>query len=611
MNSLIQAEIYLARATQAGPELALARRLLIMTYLRSGQPAKALASLNAVASNDGLVPELFSVAGEVYLQNGDAKKAEEYFAKAVELEPRNAGKRTALAISHLLSGQTAVAFDELQEIASSDSGTTADLALISAHWKRREFDQALAAVDRLEKKLPDKPLAANLRGRIQLAQSDRAAARKSFERALTIDPAYFAAAASLAALDIADKKPEEARKRFELLLTRNPKNGMALLALAELAATQGAGKDEVAGLLNKAIQINPTDVAPRLLLINLFLRTNDNKQAESAAQSAVSAVPSSPELLDALGRAQQASGDLNQAIATFRNVIAMQPLSPQRYVRLAEAHMANKDSAAAEQSLRKALEIKPDQLDAQRALILLNVNARNYPGATKIARTVQQQRPKAAVGYLFEGDIANAQKNWGAAAAAYRAALEREAPSPDTSTKLHAVLVASGKVAEADVFASHWQKEHPKDLVFLTYQGELAIAKKEYEVAEKQYQIALQAQPDNPVVLNNLAWVTGQLGKNGAVELAERANKLAPNQPTFLDTLAMLLADRNEFARAIDLQTKAVGLQPSNPGLRLDLAKIYIKAGDRRRAKTELETLVKLGNNFPSQSEVNTLLRTL
>ena len=59
---------------------------------------------------------------------------------------------------------------------------------------------------------------------------------------MKIDPSYFAAAASLAALDMADKKPADAKKRFEALLAINPKNAQALLALAQLAAAKGPAR---------------------------------------------------------------------------------------------------------------------------------------------------------------------------------------------------------------------------------------------------------------------------------------------------------------------------------------------------------------------------------
>ena len=288
LKSLAQAEIYLSRALQAAPELPLARQLLVTTYLRSGQSEKALGFLNAGAGKNGIDPRMFSLAGEVYLQNGDAKTAEEYFTKALKLDPENFSKRTSLAVAHLTQGQTSAALDELANIAVSDTGTSADMALISAHLRRKEFDKALGAIDRLEVKQPANPAAANLRGRILLAQKDPIGARKSFERALAISPSYFAAVASLAALDVADKKPEDAKKRFESLLATNPKNGRALLALAELAALRGAGKDELAGYLSKAVETNPTEVAPRLLLIELYLKTSDNKLAASTAQANVS-----------------------------------------------------------------------------------------------------------------------------------------------------------------------------------------------------------------------------------------------------------------------------------------------------------------------------------
>ncbi len=49
-------------------------------------------------------PAISALAGEVFLQSGDVKKAEEYFAKATRQDPKNARTRTALALTHLASG---------------------------------------------------------------------------------------------------------------------------------------------------------------------------------------------------------------------------------------------------------------------------------------------------------------------------------------------------------------------------------------------------------------------------------------------------------------------------------------------------------------------------
>lgn len=610
LNSLVQAESDLSKALQGAPELALARRLLVVTYMRSGQQAKALATLLPGLSGDNVDPDLLPVAGEVYLQSGDVKKAEEFFARATKQDSKNAKNRTSLALTHLMEGQLDSALGELQDIAASDQGLIADMALISVHLSRKEFDQALRAIDGMEKKQPDKPLAANLRGRTLLAKQDPDGARKSFERALAVDPSFFPAVASLAALDLADKKPEDAKKRFETLLAKDPKNGQALLALAELAARSGAASADVAKLIGNAVSANPTDAAPRLLLIDFYLRNKDVKQASSAAQNAAAALPDSPELLDALGRTQQAAGEFNQAIATYNKLAAMQPNSPQPYMRLADVQMAAKDKDAAAQSLRKALEIKPDLAQAQRAAIMLDVDRKNIQAALTTARTMQRQNPKDAVGYVLEGDINASQKNWDAAALAFRGGLQK-VNSPELAIKLHVVLLVSGKAAEADKFSATWQKGNPKDATFELYLGDRAIARNDYMGAEKLYAAVIELQPKNPIAYNNLAWVTAKLNKGGAIALAEKANALAPNQPAFMDTLAGLLSGEGDYAKAVELQNKVLALQPQNALFKLNLAKIHIKGGKNDLAKKALDELAQLGGKFADQGEVATLRKGL
>ncbi len=177
----------------------------------------------------------------------------------------------------------------------------------------------------------------------------------------------------------------------------------------------------MAELINKAVTANPTEKMPRLLLIDLHLRSKDHKLALSAAQNAVAAIPDSPELFDALGRAQQASGETNQALISFNKFAALAPNSPLPHMRMAEAHMQAKDKSAAAQSLRKALDIKPDQLDAQRGLIDAGAGCQELLRSDRIARTIQKQRPKEASDTSSKATSRPLQKNWDAAAEAYRA----------------------------------------------------------------------------------------------------------------------------------------------------------------------------------------------
>jgi cellulose synthase operon protein C len=609
-GSLAQAETHLNKVVHAAPHLVLARRMLVQTYLRSGQSAKALAALEPLLTLDRPDAQALAFAGEAHLQAGNAAKAESYFAQAAKINPDDARSRTVLALAQLSRGASDVAFGELQSIAESDKGVTANLALISALMRRNELDRALKAIDELERKQPDKPLASNLRGRVLLARKDVAAARQSFEKSLSIDPAFFPAASSLAALDLAEKKPEDAKKRFEGMLARDPKNAQALLALAGLKAGAGASKEEVAASLRKVIETVPDQVAPRLVLIEHFLSMKEFKQAAVAAQEASSKFPERAEVLEALGRAQLASGDLNQATKTFNTLAGLQPQSALPHVRLAEVHMSDQKPDAAVQSLKRALAITPDLLAAQNGLIRLDSNAGRIKEALAMAKTVQKQRPNEAIGYVFEGDIEAKRKSWDMAIAAYREGLKK-APSTELATKLHGVFRAAGKGAEANKFAASWIKERPNDVAFEFYLGDVAVVSKDYAVAEAKYKRVLQAQPDNPTALNNLAWVSSKLNRDGALAYAEKADSLRPNQPAFLDTLAMLQSEAKQHNKAIETQKKALSFRPDDTILRLGLARIYVAAGEKALAKPELEALRKLGSSFSGQEEVSELLSKL
>ncbi len=94
-------------------------------------------------------------------------------------------------------------------------------------------------------------------------------------------------------------------------------------------------------------------------------------------------------------------------------------------MRIAEIHIAAKDNAAAIDNLRKALAIKPDLVEAQRAIIALDVTSGRIDEALAAARDVQKQRPKESLGYILEGNVYASKKAWNEAANAYRAGLKR------------------------------------------------------------------------------------------------------------------------------------------------------------------------------------------
>ena len=609
LKSYARAEDYFLKALKVVPDSLPVRHQLVLTHLRRGQAARALTVLEPMLAKIDRNANMLALAGEVFMQNNNIAKADEYFVKAAKLDPDDPAKKTSLALTQMAAGKVDAASAELEKISAADKGTTADMALIASYLRRNEIDRALTAIDALDKKQPDNPATHNLRGRTLMSKRDVAAARQNFERAVQIDPAYLPAAISLAGLDLLDKNVPQAKKRFETVLAADPKNTGAMLAAGELAARTGGTTEEILGWINKAVTANPSDSAARLALIEYFLRSKDPKKAASAAQEALAALPGRPELLDAVGRAQAAAGDTNQALITFGKLLTQQPDSPVPLVRMAEVQAAGGQRDAAVLSLQRALKIKPDLLDAQRALAMLHLALNQQNEAVAVAREVQNQRPREAAGFVLEGDIHAAKGEAPRAVPLYRAAF-KQTPVSQVAVKLHAALLVTNK-GEAATFAQSWVKANPKDAEFLLHLGNSATAAKDYPVAIGHYETALVQQPENPMILNNLAWVLGQTKSPKAIEYAEKANQLAPNQPAILDTLAMVLAEKGDTARSLEMLEQATKLAPQAAEIQLNYAKVLIKAGKKAEARKSLEALAKLGGRFNQQAEVTQLLAAL
>ncbi len=607
LGAISQAEAYLARAVQLAPGDAGVRRMLARTQLRAGQPGKAMSTLKPILDSPNVDADSLTMAGEAQLGNGDAKSSEEYFNHAIRLRPSDSRARTALALAQVARGNPDGGMTELRQIAAADSGVSADLALISTLLRRGDFDRALTAIDSLEKKQPEQALASNLRGQVLLRRKDPAGARKNFEAALAKQPTLFSAVASLAALDLVEKKPAQAQARFDDLLKIDPRNSQALLALAELKARTGGTPEEVLAQLNLAVNKNPYDAYSRLALIDQHLSQTDYKAALVAAQGAVAALPEDFDLLGKLGQVLLANGDTNQAQTTFQKMVSLQPRSVPGLLGLAEAQMAAKDADAAARSIKKALDLAPDSLPAQRAFIMLAARQKRFEDALPVARRMQTGRSNEALGWLLEGELALTQQKWEAAIAALRTATGKANPG-QSPARLHFALLGAKKQAEATRMAESWMKDHPRDLIFMQYMGDLALNSGDYPTAEKRYRDILLVQAEQPVALNNIAWLLMQQGKPGALGYAERAVKSAPDQAPLIDTLAQALAAEKRWPEAIEQQQKALALAPQANSFRLNLAKYLLQSGDNAAALVELQALAKLGKALPEQAEVQTLI---
>lgn len=593
LNDHVRAQAHLERVLARAPGQPLARRLLAASMLATGNTARAREIMEPLLTAEVDDSATLTLAGQIHLAGGDFERASDYFAKVSAASPEDVGARTRLGVARLAGGDSERAFADLEAASALDDEMgESDIALILAHLRAGDLDKAMAAQQQLERKQPENPQTHNLKGGILLAGQDLQGARTAFDRAMELDPDFISAAVNLARLDLAAGEVETAKRRFEGIIARNPSRPDPYLLLADLEAQTGAQPAAVRSTIERAIAANPAARAPKLALARNLLASNDAAGARTIAQELIVSEQDDAAALGILAQAQFATGDRQQAISSLNRLVRLQPQLPAPLLALADAQHATEDRDGAEQSLRRALALQPDLVDAQQRLISLLVDMQRSSDALAVSREVQQQRPDAAVGYMFEGDVHVAAGNWEQAIPAFESALERSITN-DVAIRLHRAQIRAGKVADADKTAATWLEAQPDDIVMKTYLAENALAQNKLGDADTLYREIVAVQPDNALVLNNLAWVAGQLKHTDAIELAERALALAPNNSAILDTLGMLQMEQGEHDKGLANLRKAVDGAPNLGALRLNLARAYIRLERNADAVKELDEVLQ------------------
>jgi putative PEP-CTERM system TPR-repeat lipoprotein len=379
----------------------------------------------------------------------------------------------------------------------------------------------------------------------------------------------------------------------------------ALAMLAERAKQ----RPEAAQWLEKAAAVDATALPPAMRLASFYLQTGQAAKAVEHLRKVLVVHAAEPAVLEAMGRAQQASGDLAGAIETFGKLASAAPKSPQPQLYLAAVQIQNKNMAAAQASVKKALSLAPDFVPAHLMQADLALAQNKPDDALAVLRALQKAQPKLAAGFLAEGELQMRLGKPAQAIAPYQQAFNL-APQPQVMVKLANALRAAGRASEADAQVATWRKAHPEEPLGLLYTAEQNIVAKQYKAAIGQLESVLAKMPDNVLALNNLAWSYQQEKDQRALATAEKAYQLAGDNPTIMDTLGWILVERNQLDRALPLLQKAVTLSPQAGDIRFHYAAALSKKGDKAQARKELEAALA-GPAFASGNEARSMLSQL
>lgn len=532
--------------------------------------------------------------------------------EAVARDPRNATlKADLIRIEAQIDGVDA-AVSKARAFAKDDPGTNLyDLVSAELYEKAGRIGEAVSL---LEKAVDIKPSDDG----ITVALSRLYTRTAAFDKAETLltgqlkaDPKNLAAGGALASLYLTTGRTDHAKKVYTNLLSQRPNDIATLLGLADIAV--GDKKwSEATDYINRARTAAPDDPAPGIALVNMFGLQQDWKGGAAAAAELAKKFPANPDVLDAQGRVQIASGDKDAALATYKHAYEVAPASAVVLSRYLGLLNEKKDFSQARVVLRAALDRDPKNGGVKADLIRVESEIGGVDAGLAKAREFAKNDPENGIYDIISAELyEKAGRKEEAVALLEKAVAAR--PSDDTViAALSALYVRNGDPAKAGAVLNTRLQADPKDAVIRAILGSLYLEQKNYDGAITEYNRTIAERPADAAALNNLAWLYQQKGDlTKARELAERAIAVAPRAPQIDDTLGWILLAQGEADRAVTF-LKAAGLSaPGNPDIQYHLAVALHRVGQAADAQATLERLLGSGVSFSDKAEAEKLLQEL
>ena len=382
-----------------------------------------------------------------------------------------------------------------------------------------------------------------LLGRRHESMGDVDKAVAAYKQALTLAPNSAELRAELAGLYARQDRAVEAIDTAEEALTKDPDNreanrilGTIYAALAEQRLKLRPGDDPVLyvpraiAALERA-RAQGSDTPVDLTLGRLYLQTKSYDKAIALLRRVQLEQPGSTELAMMIATAEEGAGRTADAAETLREAVADNPKFFRGLIMLAELSEKQGEWDAATDAYAKAQALNPRiDLASRRAAALINA------GKAPTARDLLQPgaaKPDAEPMVLY----------------LYATALRQ-----------------SGDLAGAEAAARRLRAAAPNDPRGLYVLAQVLEQRKDFDGAERALREILERDPEDATALNYLGYMLAERGQrlDEAVTLVQRALKLEPGNPSFLDSLGWAYYQQGKLDLADPPLTEAAGKLPNN-----------------------------------------------
>jgi len=412
------------------------------------------------------------------------------------------------------------------------------------------------------------------------------------KKAIALAPDSAEVRAELAALYARQDRAREALDTAEAALQRDPDNreanrilGTVYAALSEQRKPFRPGDDPVQysskaiAALEKSRREAGFDINLELLLGRLYLGARNYHKAIGSLRKVVDDQPGYPEAAMLLAAAQEGAGLKEDEIQTLETALEFSPAFYRGHLRVAELYEQQRRfaDAAAAYGMAAAANPRVDVSSRQAGALL---NAGKAAEARDILQAAIQKKTAPDAGLLYMlGQAQRLLKEQDAAAATVQK-LKAAFPEDARGLYLDAQLLRDkGRLPEAIVAFQDLIKRSPEDasLVY-EYAGLLERAGRVGD-AERALRDLLAKDPLDANALNSLGYLLADHGQrlDEAVDLVQRALKIEPANPAFLDSLGWAYFQQGKLELADAPLTRAADQMPSSSTINEHLGDLRVR----------------------------------
>jgi putative PEP-CTERM system TPR-repeat lipoprotein len=586
-----------------------ASRLMALVTYQAGNFKDALKFIAPVVWQQPDDISALALRADAALRLGHNEIAIEDLERLVKLDPKSARAQTQLGAALLRQG------DRSRGLAMLDAAVALEPDLVEGrvrtildHVQHGEQERAEALIAKLKTDFPDDTLPLKLSGVSAMAGKQLEKARSQFEQVIRADPYDVAANVSLGALELAEQQHEEARTYFEAALQRDPDNVRALLGLAAVDG-QSRNFKGMESHLNKAIKAAPEAVEPRVELAELYNELGRAADSVALLSPVEDSGKTSSAFLFAYVEALMAAGDAAKGLEVASALSTQAPDSARAFHILSRAFAASGRWIEMRAALDKSLSLDPEYVPAQISMIRFLGIQGDVSEASRRMDTLSQQAPADPEVWATATWLAM-QFSDSAREEQLEIALQRS-PSERFAIELAKLQWDAGRQEDALQSLQEWSAAHPESRLsrFLSATFLAALGRHDEEIA--QLEQVLQLSPQDPVVLNNLAWALRGQDPERALIYAERAVELDRSSASATDTLAQILLQVGQTTRGLELARYASSLAPNDMTIRYHLALATIANGNAAEGREILARLLGSDASFREREEAQRTLQSI